>query len=492
MLAAVSLGRSLGGRQQAPAGSLAGSTRSARRGCPGLGLPSPRAVRLHCAPAAASAVDGDQAAARYAVVGGGFAGLATCWHLLASARHDAPVAVDLYDCVGLGAGGSGAAAGLLHPYTSRGKLLWKGAEGVEAALELVAAAEQHAEPGTPGFVWRSGLLRPAKSSKQAADFLKFCGDAHPGGNWGGARAVDAAAARALVPGLSLAELAADQVGTESSATLPPDSPAGLHVPDGLVLHSKRYLSALWRACEAAAEAAGPGSEARFHTARIRSPADLTQDADGAPYSAVVVAAGAAIGTIQGLGEVEPPLHLSQGYTLDLRPQAGRPPFPASSPSLLGGVYMSVQEDGGAAVVGATRQYGFSAEQSFRELGREVTDEAEARGAVEELLPAAASSWPEISSAWEVTSVRTGVRALPPRTPYGSIPLAGRVQGGKGDGPHQPPCWVLVGLGARGLVYHALLGKWLAAAVRVDDPMLLPRQVRSWQTDNAPAPPNVDY
>lgn len=40
----------------------------------------------------------------------------------ASARHDAPVAVDLYDCVGLGAGGSGAAAGLLHPYTSRGKV----------------------------------------------------------------------------------------------------------------------------------------------------------------------------------------------------------------------------------------------------------------------------------------------------------------------------------------------------------------------------------
>lgn len=86
-------------------------------------------------------------------------------------------------------------------------------------------------------------------------------------------------------------------------------------------------------------------------------------------------------------------------------------------------------------------------------------------------------------------MRTGVRALPPRTPYGSIPLAGRVQDG-GEG--QPPCWVLVGLGARGLVYHALLGKWLAAAVRADDPRLLPRQVRSWQTDNAPAPPNVDY
>ena len=32
------------------------------------------------------------------------------------------VVVDVYDAVGIGAGGSGAAAGLLHPFTPRGKV----------------------------------------------------------------------------------------------------------------------------------------------------------------------------------------------------------------------------------------------------------------------------------------------------------------------------------------------------------------------------------
>ncbi len=39
------------------------------------------------------------------------------------ATAEAPVSVDLYDCEGLGGGGSGAAGGLLHPFTSRGKVI---------------------------------------------------------------------------------------------------------------------------------------------------------------------------------------------------------------------------------------------------------------------------------------------------------------------------------------------------------------------------------
>ena len=100
---------------------------------------------------------------------------------------DSHVSVDLYDCEGLGGGGSGAAGGLLHPFTPRGKVtsqvlkgtsrhqcapglyssylwsgpnsltlpscattmqpLWRGDEGVVAAMELVNAAEKAAEPG---------------------------------------------------------------------------------------------------------------------------------------------------------------------------------------------------------------------------------------------------------------------------------------------------------------------------------------------------------
>lgn len=60
---------------------------------------------------------------RVAVIGGGFAGLAAAYHLLTAAGSiGRAMELTLYDAVGLGAGGSGAAAGLLHPYTPRGKV----------------------------------------------------------------------------------------------------------------------------------------------------------------------------------------------------------------------------------------------------------------------------------------------------------------------------------------------------------------------------------
>lgn len=68
-----------------------------------------------------------------AVVGGGFAGLATAYHL-ASFGSD----VTVFDPNEVGTGGaSSVAAGLLHPLTPRGKLIWKGEEGFVAAKELI-------------------------------------------------------------------------------------------------------------------------------------------------------------------------------------------------------------------------------------------------------------------------------------------------------------------------------------------------------------------
>ena len=75
--------------------------------------------------------------------------------------------------------------------------------------------------------------------------------------------------------------------------------------------------------------------------------------------------------------------------------------------------------------------------------------------------------------WRVAGVRTGVRALPPRDQHGSLPLAGRI-----GGEHN--LWVVGGLGARGLVYHAWLGSLMARALLSDDETVLPEQLRRWQ------------
>lgn len=68
-----------------------------------------------------------------AVVGAGFAGLATAYHLAAFGSD-----VTIFDPNEVGTGGaSSVAAGLLHPLTPRGKLIWKGEEGFVAAKELI-------------------------------------------------------------------------------------------------------------------------------------------------------------------------------------------------------------------------------------------------------------------------------------------------------------------------------------------------------------------
>lgn len=75
--------------------------------------------------------------------------------------------------------------------------------------------------------------------------------------------------------------------------------------------------------------------------------------------------------------------------------------------------------------------------------------------------------------WEVVGVRSGVRALPQRSAQGSLPLAGKLEGGK-------KWWVVAGLGARGLVYHAWLGRLIACAATTDDQSVLPQELRRWQ------------
>lgn len=68
-----------------------------------------------------------------AVVGGGFGGLATAYHLAAFGSD-----VTVFDPNEVGTGGaSSVAAGLLHPLTPRGKRIWKGEEGLSDARDLI-------------------------------------------------------------------------------------------------------------------------------------------------------------------------------------------------------------------------------------------------------------------------------------------------------------------------------------------------------------------
>lgn len=74
-------------------------------------------------------------------------------------------------------------------------------------------------------------------------------------------------------------------------------------------------------------------------------------------------------------------------------------FPTGAPSLVGATYMGVQ--GGQQIsVGATKQFGFTAEQALQECGRQVTDAEEVAQAEALLRPRAEGLWDPASS-WQV-------------------------------------------------------------------------------------------
>lgn len=73
-----------------------------------------------------------------AVIGAGLAGLSLAWHLVSSSHK-----VVVFDAKGIGAGASGVASGLLHPFpASASKLSFMGYEAFHEALCLIRLAEK--------------------------------------------------------------------------------------------------------------------------------------------------------------------------------------------------------------------------------------------------------------------------------------------------------------------------------------------------------------
>ena len=105
-----------------------------------------------------------------------------------TAPQSASVQITVYDVHGLGGGASGTAAGLLHPFSPKGKLTWLGMEGFTSALRLIKAAEaadsppRHDASDDRVAAW-NGILRiggHARQSWELTRFLEQVRTAHPG------------------------------------------------------------------------------------------------------------------------------------------------------------------------------------------------------------------------------------------------------------------------------------------------------------------------
>ena len=288
------------------------------------------------------------------------------------------------------------------------------------ALRARARVSENADVDAP--FWRTtGLFRPAATDKQRRQFEKNIG-------W---------------------DPREDLIGVRCTR-----NPDGFYIPEGIVMDTKRYLEALWSRCVSLTGETASGSTIALHQTRVNSLQDLRG------YDATVIAAGAAVQSIAELrgAAFAGTLDLCQGYTVELVKEAEEGGEHQTHNSMLGQPYVAFQNKY-KAVIGATQRHGVTFHEAFQILEHSLDDTSpEADAASDSLVRAARELVPALADGWRVARVRSGVRAIPSRTHLGSIPYAGRLMG------EWDNCWIIAGLGARGLVYHALLGELTAGAV----------------------------
>ncbi|CAM9413263.1 unnamed protein product, partial [Discosporangium mesarthrocarpum] len=166
-----------------------------------------------------------------AVVGGGFSGLSTAYHLASFGAR-----VTLFDPEEVGKGGaSSVAAGMLHPLTPKGKVIWKGEEGYAAAIRLIEVAEAAlrseagASPGdtTSRCVSSRSVFRPLLDESHQEMYLRAAEETP---QW--VKVFSPEEFLEMVPGVDRGCI------------------GGVCIKGALAVDSQAYLRGLWLACQA--------------------------------------------------------------------------------------------------------------------------------------------------------------------------------------------------------------------------------------------------
>ncbi|XP_071716441.1 uncharacterized protein [Rutidosis leptorrhynchoides] len=372
------------------------------------------------------------------------------------------VCVDILDEVGIGGGASGVSGGLLHPYSPKVKPLWRAAECWEESLRLISIAESATRVKVPGLknggfdlnsngfiARRRGILRPTvnlKNMNAMTDNAQKC----------------------------LASCRIKSINEDAARTLVPDicvpSSSAFYMPDAVNINPQNYLEALYVACETLAkDISGNGlgeKKINFHKRSIDNLLELEGE-----YYAVIVCLGARSTFLPELSR-RLPLRTCRGVVAHLHlPENIREEFPDHSPSILSDAWVAIQNP-------RNLYLGSTWEWKSCNYSQSVSME-EASKAMEELVPKASAVYPGIRK-WAFDGASAGLRAMPPLTGNGSLPILGRIDDFISQ-PHESKFWIFSGLGSRGLLYHAWLGKLMAQAVISCNEDVIPSELTSWKS-----------
>ena len=444
---------------------------------------------------------------RYAIIGAGFAGLATCWNLIKHRSTSMPphemFEVHVYDAFGVGWSASSAASGLLHPLNTRGNIAWKGLDALNETLALLKEVEEYSSSSfsSPSSSSRSdlykqtGILRFAKDDKQLNRYRRIRDQ------W----------LKELQMQVYDFDDKKDQSNEKKEESKADDNSISgyMFTPQGFLVNSPTYLSRLKEACCVLAQEVSLKLEERYNCQSnntkvevIEQTVESLEDMKEGGYSEIIICAGAAYSTIKEVKE-RFPLKLSETYAIEMsntsvsRNEETRTLEEiVGDKSLLGRLYLA-RPDKDTLVLGAVHSETSPTPEAalkcahYRISGEEVghhEHKDRMLSMAKVALEKGEAEYPRVigKGDYRVSSVHSGVRALPPKTPNsGRLPLLGKVdlQQRKEDDMESnssSSCWMFLGLGARGLLYHAYLAKALTKAIAANDENLLPPEVLRWK------------
>ncbi|XP_020587150.1 uncharacterized protein LOC110029269 [Phalaenopsis equestris] len=402
-----------------------------------------------------------RSSARYAILGAGFAGLSVAWHLLQHSSKESGMSIDIYDESGLGGGASGISGGLLHPYSPKGKLLWRGSESWGECLKLLAAAERALE-----LSYSSKLGHDQSCSLDGPIILRR-GILRPGTNETNVEILKANAQNCLTS--CPLDLLAGQAATSLVPNLSVPFNFAVFMPLAMNIHPKRYLKALFMACKNFANEVSSTAQAMTEISLFKKHVERLHELDG-EYDAVVICLGAKAEMLPELsGNL--PLRNCRGIIAELELPADVGEYSDQSPSILSDAWLAFQGPQNL-LMGSTWDWSSNNYSS-------LVSSSEAAEAMKELLPKVSVVYPNIKK-WEFVRARAGLRAMPPLTPFGSLPLLGSVGEAVGRKGGNCRCWLVGGLGSRGLLHHGLMGKLIAGAVVSSNEGVIPSELTSWK------------
>uniref|UniRef100_A0A0D3GDI1 FAD dependent oxidoreductase domain-containing protein n=1 Tax=Oryza barthii TaxID=65489 RepID=A0A0D3GDI1_9ORYZ len=300
--------------------------------------------------------------------------------------------------------------------------------------------------GVSGGLLHPGIIRPPTSEKTAdillESSLQSCS----------LQVLDSDEAQCLIPGLCVPLNFA------------------VYMPLALNINPKKYLQvALFFACQNMSDEASLSSseqkECKLYNEHVNDLQQLAGD-----YDSVIICLGARASSLPELTN-KLPLRTCRGVIAEFQlPSDTIETYGSQSPSILSDAWLSFQGPRTVSI-GSTWQW------KSENYSSSVSDD-EALNAMEELLPKASAVYPGITK-WKFVQARAGIRAMPPLTANGSLPLLGCLNDVIGK---RSNCsfWLVGGLGARGLLFHGLAGKLTAKAVISCDENLIPPEFTCWK------------